>query len=133
MRRPAGSNGLTAAHMRLMPKKMTPEPIRPALLGPLSDLLSDRGPDTRLWPAGEAAVYRDSGGFQAGQEAVRLARLAKAAEAVEEIISAAVHAAERTAYLDGVSAAQAMTGFTDETFRSIVAKDGIDLDGGASS
>ena len=43
-----------------------------------------------------------------------------------------VEAAELKGYLDGIAAAQAMTGFSDETFRSILDKEGltgIDLDG----
>lgn len=116
-----------------MPKKTKkPAPIRPELIEPLTEILRDRGNDVRLWPADEAAAYRDKGGFQAGRDAVREVRMAKAATAIETVIGELLRAAELKAYVDGVSAAQAMTGFTDETFRSILDKDGltsIDVDG----
>jgi hypothetical protein len=67
---------------------------------------------------------------------VQQVRLSKAAAAIEEIIAEAVRAAERKAYLEGISSAQAMTGFADETFRAILDKeglDGIDLEGSVIS
>jgi hypothetical protein len=47
--------------------------------------------------------------------------MAKAAAAIEDVFRAVI----KQAYIDGVTAAQAMTGFTDETFQSILDKDGI--------
>lgn len=47
-------------------------------------------------------------------------------------IAEAVRTAEMRGYLEGITSAQAMTGFSDATFRSILDKDGhtrIDLDG----
>lgn len=126
---PAGTGNAGAAHMMTMPKKTkTPAPIRPELIAPLTEILRDRGLEISQWPADEAAAYRDNGGFQEGVEAIKRIRMAKAAAAIEEVI----HAAVQQAYIDGVSAAQAMTGFSDETFRSILDKEGltdIDLDG----
>lgn len=119
--------------MKTMPKKTkTPEPIRPELIEPLTESLRDRGNDVRLWPKDEAAAYRDNGGFLEGRDAMRQVQMAKAAAAIEDVFAAVIRAAELKAYLEGVAAAQAMTGFSDETFRSILDKDGhtgIDLDG----
>ena len=130
---PAGIDPGVAAHISTMPKKTkAPNPIRPELIEPLAGILRDRGLDVRLWPADEAAAYRDNGGFQEGRDAVHEVRIAKAAAAIEDVFAEVIRAAELKAYLEGVSAAQAMTGFTDETFRSILDKDGrtgIDLDG----
>jgi hypothetical protein len=54
-----------------MPKKIkTPAPVRPELIEPLTEILRDRGLDVRLWPADEAAAYRDNGGFQEGRDGV---------------------------------------------------------------
>jgi hypothetical protein len=118
-----------------MPKKTKkPAPIRPELIEPLTEILRDRGLDVRLWPADEAAAYRDNGRFQEGRDAMQAVRMAKAAAAIEEVFADAIKAAELKSYLEGISAAQAMTGFSDETFRSILDKDGltaIDLDGSA--
>lgn len=130
---PAGTGNAGAAHMSTMPKKTkTPAPIRPELIAPLIEILRDRGERIPDWPADEAAAYRKSGGFQAGRDAVHQVRMAKAAAAIETVFAEAIKAAELKAYLDGISAAQAMTGFSDETFRSILDKEGltgIDLDG----
>jgi hypothetical protein len=119
--------------MTSMPKKTkTPEPIRPELIGPLTEILRDRGERIPDWPADEAAAYRDNGGFQAGRDAVHEVRMAKAAKAIEKVFAEAIKVAELKSYLEGISAAQAMTGFSDETFRSILDKEGltgIDLDG----
>ncbi|HEX9225204.1 MAG TPA: hypothetical protein VF885_00940 [Arthrobacter sp.] len=116
-----------------MPQKTkTTAPVRPELVEPLTEILRDRGMDVRHWPADEAAAYRNNGGFQEGRDAVHQVRVAKAAAAIEAVFAEVVRAAEVKAYLEGVSAAQAMTGFTDETFRSILDKDGhtgIDVDG----
>jgi dihydrofolate reductase len=111
--------------MMTMPKKSTPEavPVRPELIEPLTEILRDRGLEISHWPADEAAAYRDNGGFQEGVEAIKRLRMAKAAAAIEEVIRAAA----QQAYIDGVSDAQAMTGFTDETFQSILDKAGISL------
>ena len=130
---PAGIEPGAAAHISTMPKKTkAPNPIRPELIEPLTGILRDRGLDVRLWPADEAAAYRDNGGFQEGRDAVTRVRMAKGAAAIEDVFAEVIRAAELKAYLEGVSAAQSMTGFTDETFRSILDKDGhtgIDLDG----
>lgn len=116
-----------------MPKKtMSPKPIRLELVEPLTEILRDRGERVPDWPADEAAAYRKHGGFQAGRDAVRQLRMSKAATAVEEVFAEVIRAAELKSYLEGVASAQAMTGFTDETFRSILDKDGhtgVDLDG----
>lgn len=116
-----------------MPKTTkAPAPIRPELIEPLAEILRDRGERVPEWPADEAAAYRKHGGFQEGRDAVREVRMAKAAAAVEEVFAGVVEAAELKGYLDGIAAAQAMTGFSDETFRSILDKEGltgIDLDG----
>jgi hypothetical protein len=103
-----------------MPKKKQ-EPIRPELIEPLTEILRDRGHNIRDWPADEAAAYRDNGGFREGTDAVKVVRMTKAAAAIEEVFRGVV----QQAYIDGVAAAQAMTGFTDETFESILAKEGI--------
>lgn len=105
-----------------MPKKKpAPAPIRPELIAPLTEILSYRGQIISDWPADEAAAYRDGGPtFREGRAAVHQARIAKAAAAIDEII----RAAEVSAFIDGVSSAQDMTGFTDETFESILAKQG---------
>lgn len=116
-----------------MPKKTkSPELIRPELIEILTEILRDRGLSVADWPADEAAAYRDAGGFQEGVGAVRQVRMAKAAAAIEEVFAGAIQVAELGGYLEGVSSAQAITGFSDETFRSILNKDGhtgIDLDG----
>jgi hypothetical protein len=112
-------------------KKKTLPPIRPELLDLLADAFSDRGLDIRLWPADEASAYRDNGRFREGQDAVKQLRMAKAAAAIEEVFAPIVEAAELKGYRDGVSDAQAMTGFTDETRQSIFEKEGltdVDLD-----
>lgn len=116
----------------MLKKTKAPEPIRPELIEPLTEILRDRGDRVPDWPADEAAAYRDAGGFQEGTAAVRQIRMAKAAAAVEDVFAAVIDAAELKGYLDGISAAQTMTGFSDETFRSILDKEGltnIDLDG----
>jgi hypothetical protein len=108
--------------MWTMPKKKkAPAPIRPELIEPLTEILRDRGERIPDWPADEAAAYRDNGGFQLGRDAVHEVRTAKAAAAIEEVFRTVV----KQAYIDGVSAAQAMTGFTEETFQSILDKEGI--------
>lgn len=116
-----------------MPKKTKAlPPVLPELVEPLTEILRDRGLEISGWPADEAAAYRDNGRFQEGQEAVRQVRMAKAAAAIEEVFAAAIEAAELRGYRDGVSSAQAMTGFTDETRQAIFEKDGltdVDLDG----
>lgn len=116
-----------------MPKKTrTPKPIRPELIAPLTEILRDRGERIPDWPADEAAAYRNNSGFQEGRDAVHQVRMAKGAAAIEEVFAEAFKAAELKSYLERISAAQAMTGFSDETFRSILDKDGhtgIDLDG----
>lgn len=104
-------------------KKTKAEPIRPELIEPLTEILRDRGERIPDWPADEAAAYRDSGGFQAGRDAVRQVRMEKAAAAIEEAFRPAMH----QAFISGVLSAQAMTGFTDETFESILEKEGIAL------
>jgi len=76
-----------------------------------------------LWPADEAAAYRDNGGFLEGREAMRQVRMAKAAAAIEDVFRAVA----LQAYVDGVAAAQAMTGFTDETFKSVLDKEGLSV------
>ena len=132
-RLPAGTGTGAAAHMGIMPKKTKkPAPIRPELIAPLTEILHDRGERVPDWPADEAAAYRKNGGFQEGRDAVHQVRMAKGAAAIEKVFSEAIKAGELKAYLEGISAAQAMTGFSDETFRSILDKDGltaIDLDG----
>ena len=120
-RLPAGTGPGAAAHMGAMPKKNKPAPIRPELIAPLTEILRDRGERIPDWPADEAAAYRDNGGFQAGRDAVQQVRMAKAAAAIEEVFRTVIN----QACIDGVSAAQAMTGFTDETFQSILDKEGI--------
>lgn len=115
-----------------MPEEKTVKPIRPELVEPLNEILRDRGERVPDWPADEAAAYRENGGFQAGRDAVHQVRMSKAAAAIEEVFDGVIRAAELNAYLEGISAAQAMTGFSEETFRSILDKDGhtgIDLDG----
>ncbi|MFJ5696159.1 hypothetical protein ACIP9X_20260 [Arthrobacter sp. NPDC093125] len=117
---------------RRSPRDGIQKPIRPELLEILTEILRGRGLMIADWPADEAAAYRDAGGFMEGVDAVHQIRMAKAAAAIEEVFHGVIRAAERKAYLEGISAAQAMTCFTDETFRSILAKDGhtgIDLDG----
>jgi hypothetical protein len=111
-----------------MPQKNPESPIRPELVSALTEILREHGNVVDVWPADEAAAYRDNGGFQAGLEAVMTIRFAKAAASLDVII----RAAEMKAYVDGIADAQAMTGFTDETFRAILDKAGhtrIDLDG----
>lgn len=119
--------------MKPMPKKTKPSaPVRPELIEPLTEILRDRGERIPDWPADEAAAYRDNGGFQEGRDAVQKVKMSKAAAAIEEVFAEAIRAAGLKAYLEGISAAQAMTGFSDETFRSILDKDGhtsIDLNG----
>ena len=106
--------------MTFMPKKTKkPAPVRPELIEPLTEILRDRGVDIRLWPADEAAAYRDNGRFQEGRNAVDQVRMSKAAAAIEDVFRTAIN----QAYIDGVSGAQAMTGFTDETFQSILDKE----------
>lgn len=118
----AGTNPAASAHMGTMPKKSkTPAPIRPELIEPLTEILRDRGIDVRLWPADEAAAYRDNGRFLEGRDAVQKVRMAKAAAAIEEVFRIVV----LQAYLDGISDAQATTGFTDETVQAILDKEGI--------
>lgn len=116
-----------------MPKKTTALPlVRPELVAPLTEILRDRGLVIQDWPADEAAAYRDNGGFQEGVEAVRRVLLSKSAAAIEDVVADAVRAAELKGYLDGIAAAQAMTGFTDETRQAIFEKEGltdVDLDG----
>lgn len=119
--------------MPVMPEKTkaTP-PVRPELVEALTEILRDRGLVIQDWPADEAAAYRENGGFQEGAEAVRRVRMSKAAAAIEDVFAEAIRAAELKGYLEGIAAAQAMTGFSDETFRSIMDKDGhtgVDLDG----
>lgn len=112
--------------MGSMPKKTNkarPEPIRPELIEPLTEILRDRGERIPDWPADEAAAYRDNGGFQAGRDAVRQVRMEKAAAAIEEVFRPIIE----KAFIDGVSSAQAMTGFTDETFEAVLDKEGITL------
>ncbi|MET4144124.1 hypothetical protein [Arthrobacter sp. UYCo732] len=109
-------------------------PIRPELIEPLTEILRDRGERIPDWPADEAAAYRKNGGFREGRDAVHEVRMAKTAAAIEEVFAEVIKAAELKSYLEGISAAQAMTGFSDETFRSILDKDGliaIGLDGSA--
>lgn len=119
---PAGTGTAAAAHMMTMPKKKkTREPIRPELIEPLTEILRDRGHNIRDWPADEAAAYRDNGGFQEGVDAVKKVRMAKAAAAIEDAFRTVVN----QAYIDGISDAQAMTGFTDETVQAILDKEGI--------
>lgn len=109
-----------------MPKKTkTPGLVRPELIPILAEILSERGLEVSLWPADEAAAYRDSGGFMAGREAIRQVRLAKAAAEIETVFGEALRVAELKAYVEGVCSAQAMTGFSDETFQSILDKEGI--------
>jgi hypothetical protein len=119
--------------MTAMPKKTKmPAPIRPELIEPLTEILRDRGLRVTDWPADEAAAYRDHGGFQKGRDAMQAVRMAKGAAAIEEVFAEAIRAAELRAFIDGVASAQAMTGFTDETFRAVLDKEGydaIDLDG----
>ncbi|HEX9088366.1 MAG TPA: hypothetical protein VF867_12665, partial [Arthrobacter sp.] len=118
----AGTSAPAAVHMWTMPKKTKQsQPIRPELIEPLTEILRDRGNDVRLWPADEAAAYRDNGGFQEGHAAVRRVRIAKAAAAIEEAFRTVV----TQAYIDGISDAQAMTGFTDETFQAVLEKEGV--------
>lgn len=104
-----------------MPTKKQAQPIRPELLEPLTEILRDRGHDIRHWPADEAAAYRDNGRFQEGVDAVKRVRMAKAAAAIEEAFRTVI----TQAYIDGISDAQAMTGFTDETFQAVLEKEGI--------
>lgn len=129
----AGKVRPCAAHMPDMPKKTKAlPPVGPELVGPLTAILLDRGPEISRWPADEAAAYRDNGRFLEGREAVQRLRIAKAAAAIEEVFSAAIEAAQLKGYRDGVSDAQAMTGFTDETRQAIFEKEGltdVDLDG----
>lgn len=47
--------------------------------------------------------------------------MSEAAAAIEDVFRAVI----RQAYIDGVAAAQAMTGFTDETFQADLDKEGI--------
>lgn len=119
--------------MRDMPKKTKAlPPVRPELVGPLTAILLDRGPEISRWPADEAAAYRDNGRFLEGRNAVQQLRVAKAAAAIEEVFAAVIEAAELKGYRNGVSDAQAMTGFTDETRQAIFEKEGltdVDLDG----
>ena len=116
-----------------MPKKTKAlPPVRPELVEPLTEILRDRGLEISGWPADEAAAYRDNGRFLEGRNAVLQLRVAKAAAAIEGVFAAAIEAAELKGYLDGVSDAQAMTGFTDETRQAIFEKEGltdVDLDG----
>ncbi|QOT19681.1 hypothetical protein HMI59_21530 (plasmid) [Paenarthrobacter sp. YJN-5] len=120
--------------MTAMPKKTRPPaPIRPELIEPLTELLRDRSPVIQDWPADEAGAYRDIGGFVEGRNAVQKLRMAKAAAAIEEVFAGVVSASELKGYLNGIAAAQAVAGFSDETFRSILDKEwltSIDLDGG---
>ena len=119
--------------MPVMPKKTKALPhVRPELVEALTEILRDRGLVIQDWPADEVAAYRENGGFQEGAEAVRRVRMSKAAAAIEDVFAEAIRAAELKGYLEGIAAAQAMTGFSDETFRSIMDKDGhtgVDLDG----
>lgn len=121
--------------MMTMPKKTkTQVPIRPELIEILTEILRDRGLRVADWPADEAAAYHEHGGFMEGRDAVQQVRMSTAAAAVEEVFADVIRAAELKAYLEGIASAQAMTGFGDETFRSILDKDGhtgIDLDGSA--
>lgn len=118
----AGNSAAAAVHMGTMPKKTkTPAPIRPELIEPLTEILRDRGVSIQGWPADEAEAYRENGGFLEGLEAIRQVRMAKAAAAIEEVFRTAI----QQAYIDGVSDAQAMTGFTDETFQAVLDKEGI--------
>lgn len=111
-----------------MPKKTkTPAPIRPELVAPLTEILRDRGERVPDWPVDEAAAYRKHGGFQEGRDAVHQVRMAKAAAAIEEVFAPLLEAAKLKGYLEGVSDAQAMTGFTDETYQAILEKEGIDV------
>lgn len=118
---PAGTGPGAAAHMGTMPTKKQAPPIRPELIEPLTEILRDRGHDIRDWPADEAAAYRDNGRFQEGLDAVKKVRMAKAAAAIEEVFRTLIS----QAYIDGISDAQAMTGFTDETFQAVLDKEGI--------
>lgn len=109
-----------------MPKKTkATQPSRPELIEILTDLLHDRGLSITGWPADEAAAYNRAGGFLEGQDAVRQLRMAKAAAAIEEVFGEALRGVELKSYIEGVSDAQAMTGFTDETFQAILEKEGI--------
>lgn len=73
-----------------MPKKTkASEPIRPALIAPLTEILRDKGNDVRLWPKDGASAYRNAKGFQAGRDAVQQIRMAKAAAALEDVIGMA--------------------------------------------
>jgi hypothetical protein len=112
-----------------MPKKTElPSPIRPELVEPLTEIVRHRGNATAQWPADEVAAFRNGpGGFKAGHAAVHQLRMAKAAAAMEAVFAEVIRAAERKAFIEGVSAAQAMTGFTDETFQSVLDKEGIAL------
>ncbi len=127
-----GTAAPAAAHMKAMPKKNQPAPVRAELIAPLTEILRDRGERVPDWPADEAAAYRKNGGFQAGRDAVHQVKMSKAAATIEAAFAEALRAAERKGYLEGISAAQSMTGFSDETFRSILDKDGytsVNLDG----
>lgn len=119
--------------MTAMPRKTkTPAPIRPELVAPLTEILRDRGERVPDWPADEAAAYRKHGGFQEGRDAVHQVRMAKAASTIEEVFAGLLEAAELKGFRSGVSDAQAMTGFTDETRQAIFEKEGltdVDLDG----
>lgn len=87
----------------------------------MNEILTDldgRGNHVEDWPADEAKAYRKHGGFQAGNDAVQAIRVKKAAARVQEVVDAA----EKEAYDSGVSESQAMTGFTDETYQSILAQ-----------
>jgi dihydrofolate reductase len=107
-----------------MPKKKNqPAPIRPELVEPLTEILRDRGHDIRQWPADEAAAYRKNGRFREGHDAAQQVKMAKAAAAIEGAFKLVV----QQAFIDGVLAAQAMTGFTEETFESVLAKEGISV------
>lgn len=107
-------------------------PVRPELVEPLNEILRDRGLEISGWPADEAAAYRDNGRFLEGRNAVQQLRVAKTAAAIEEVFAPLLEAAELKGYRNGVSDAQAMTGFTDETRQAIFEKEGltdVDLDG----
>lgn len=109
--------------MGTMPKKNQPGPIRAELIAPLTEILRDRGERVPDWPADEAAAYRDQGGFQAGRDAVRQVRMAKAAAAVEAVFRPVIE----KAVIDALSRAKYMSDLSDRSFETILAQQGISL------
>jgi dihydrofolate reductase len=117
-----GTRACPAAHMGTMPKQTKiPEPIRPELIEPLTEILRDRGLNVREWPADEAAAYRDNGGFQEGVTAVQQVKrlAAKRRERLPSVIEKAV--------LDALSRAKYMSDLSDRSFESILKQQGISL------